>query len=82
MAIANKIGKEFRLLKKNFLLSNSLYKIFNRNMVKLSFMPYVASLINKNSIKNFGIINVLSLLNAVVLIKLIVPSRGSVNLYV
>ena len=49
MAVANKIEKEFfRLLKKNFPTSSSLYKIFNRNMIKsrYSTMPNVASLIN------------------------------------
>ena len=45
-------------------------------------MPNVASLINKSNIKNLGIINVRSPLNAIVQIKLIAPSRGSVNLSV
>ena len=85
MAIANKIGKEFfRLLKKNFLLLNNLYKIFNRNMIKLSYstMPHVTSLINKSNNKKLGIINVLSPLNAILQIKRIATSRGSVNLSV
>ena len=54
MAVAYKMGKEFlRLLKKNFPLSNSQYKIFNK-MIKSSYraMPNVASLINKSNIKN------------------------------
>ena len=54
MAVANMIEKEFfRFLKKNFLPSNSLCKIFNRNTIKLnhSTIPNVASLINKNNIK-------------------------------
>ena len=35
MTVANKIGKEiFRLLKKNFPLSNSSYKIFKKNAVE------------------------------------------------
>ena len=54
MAVANKIGKEFfRLLKKNFLSSNSLYKISHRSTIKLSYstLPKVASLINKSNIK-------------------------------
>ena len=49
MAVVNKTGREFsRLLEKNFPPSNSLFKIFNRNMVKLCFsaMSDVASLIN------------------------------------
>ena len=38
MAVANKIGKEFfRLLKKNFPQSSSLYKISNTNTIKLSY---------------------------------------------
>ena len=52
MAITNKIGKEFfRLLKKNFPPSSSLYKIFNRNTIKLSYntKPNVTS--NKSNIK-------------------------------
>ena len=76
MALVNKIRKEFfRLLKKNFPLSSCLYKIFNTNTIKLSYctMPNMASLINKSNIKNLGIINILSPLNATVLIKLMVP---------
>ena len=49
MAVASKIGKNFfKILKKNFPPSNILYKIFNRNTVKLSYscMSNVASLIS------------------------------------
>ena len=52
-AVTNKIEKEFLgLLKKNFPQSNSLYKIFNRNMIKLNYctMLNVVSLINKSNI--------------------------------
>ena len=45
MAEAYKIGKKFfRLLKKNFTSLSSLYKIFNRNTIELSYstMPNVA----------------------------------------
>ena len=54
MAVANKIGKDFQIIQINFLLSNSLYKISNRNTVKLSHstIPDVASLINKSNIRN------------------------------
>ena len=54
IAIANKSGKEFfRLLKKNFTLLINLYKIFNKNNIKLSYscMPNVANLINKSNSK-------------------------------
>ena len=53
MAVANKIGKEFFRVLKNKFPSSNLYKIFNRNMIKLSYsiMPNVASLINKSNIK-------------------------------
>ena len=53
-AAADKIGKKFfRLLKKNFPSSSSLYKIFNKNTVKLSYscMPHVATLIDKSNTK-------------------------------
>ena len=46
---ANKIGKViFRLLKKNFPSLSSLYKIFDWNMVKLSYRskPKVATVID------------------------------------
>ena len=51
MAVAYKLRKEFfRLLKKNFPLSNKLYKIFNKNTVKLNYyMPNVSNLINKSN---------------------------------
>ena len=54
MPMANMIRKEFfRLLKKNLHPSNSLYKIFNRNMIKLSYntKPNVATSINKSNFK-------------------------------
>ena len=54
MAVANELRKEsFRLLKKNFLLSNKLYKIFNKNIVKLSYsrISNVTNLINKSNSK-------------------------------
>ena len=38
MARANKIGWELiKLFKKNFFTSNSLYKIFDRNTIKLDY---------------------------------------------
>ena len=48
MARDNELGKElFRLLKKNFPLTNKLHKIFNKNTVRLNYscMPNVANLI-------------------------------------
>ena len=54
MTVANKIEKNFfRLLKKNFSPSSSIYKIFNRNTIKLSYntMPDAASLINQSNIR-------------------------------
>ena len=53
-AVANKIGKEyFWLLKKNFIPSDGLYEILNRNTIELnnSTMPHVARLNNKRNIK-------------------------------
>ena len=54
MAVANKIGKEFfTLLKKNFPSSSNLYKIFNKNTVKLSNSCILneVNLINKSNMK-------------------------------
>ena len=56
MAVANKLGKQFFEFLKNFPLSSNLYKIFNRNTIKLSYscMPNVPNLINKSNIKKLG----------------------------
>ena len=54
VCVANNIGKEFlKILDKNFHPTSSLYKIFNKNNVELSysFMPNVANLIKKSNIK-------------------------------
>ena len=54
MTVASKLGKEFfRLLKKNFPPSNNLYKIFNKNCVKLSYryMHNVVNLIDRSNTK-------------------------------
>ena len=79
MAIANKLGKEFfRLLKKNFHPLSNLYKMSNKNNVRLSHscMPNVANLIKINNIKKIlGISSMLSPLNAIVSLKPIAPTR-------
>ena len=51
-------------------------------MIKLSYsiLPNVTSLSTKSNIKNLEIINVLSPQNAILLIKLILPSKESVSL--
>ena len=57
IAVANILAKElFRLSKSNFSATNKLYKIFNKNTVKLSYncMPNVAYLINKSNTKNLN----------------------------
>ena len=54
-AVANKLGKKFfELLKKNCLPSNKLYKIFNKNTVKLNYscMPNVATFMNTKKLNN------------------------------
>ena len=85
MAVANKLGEVFlRLLKKSFPPSSNLYKIFNKNNVKSSssYMPNVANLIDQSNAKISGISNTLSRLNAIALMKLLVLSRGNVDMNV
>ena len=85
MCAANNIDKEFlKILWKNFLPTSSLYKIFNKNNIKLSYscIPNVANLINKSNTKNVWINNLRSLLNAIALIKLIAPLGVNVNMKV
>ena len=54
MAIVNKIGRElFWLLKKNCPLSKGLFKIFNRNTIKLSYSWLVYWLVGFYGISNF-----------------------------
>ena len=53
MEVVNNLGKEFfKLLKRNFPSGNPLYKIFNKNCVKLSYscMPNINGIINKSNI--------------------------------
>ena len=76
MVVVNELRKEFfRLLKKNFLPSSNLYKIFNKKTIKLSYsyMPNVENLINKSNTKYSGINDTLSPLNATALIRPFVP---------
>ena len=52
MEVVNNLGKEFfTLLKRNFPSGNPLYKIFNKDCVKLSYscMPNINSIINKSN---------------------------------
>ena len=55
MEVVDKLGSEFfKLLKRNFPVTNPLNKIFNKNNIKLSYscMPNINSIINKsNTIK-------------------------------
>ena len=54
MCVTNNIGKEFlKILCKNFLPTSSLYKIFKKSNVRLSYscMLNVFNLINKSNIK-------------------------------
>ena len=53
MEVVNNLGKEFfKLLKRNFPSGNPLYKIFNKNCVKLSYscMPNFNGIIDKSNI--------------------------------
>ena len=53
MEVVNDLGKEFfKLLKRNFPSENTLYKIFNKNCVKLSntCMPNINGIIDKSNI--------------------------------
>ena len=57
MEVVNNVGKEFfKLLKRNFPRWNPLYKIFNKNCVKLSYscMPNINGIINKRTIAKLG----------------------------
>ena len=55
MEVVNKFGSEFfKLLKRNFPVTNPQNKIFNKNNIKLSYscIPNINSIINKsNTIK-------------------------------
>ena len=53
MKVVNKLGSEFfKLLKRNFPLTNPLHKMFNKNNIKISYscMPNINSIINKSNI--------------------------------
>ena len=53
MEVVNKLGREFfKLLKRNFPITNPPHKIFNKNNIKLSYsyMPIINSIINKSNI--------------------------------
>ena len=57
MEVVNNLGKEFfKILKRNFPSGSQLYKIFNKNCIKLSYscMPNINGIINRSNIAKLG----------------------------